>query len=356
MPRPSRRSLLAAGVLTVIVLTVMGLRGCSATGPAVATLPLAAPAPTREQSARRGQIYYHRDVELLKILPGEGLVTRIPGMADEGLTGYQTGSDRLSPDATRIAFGRAVVKEINGHYGTFPPNAIHVRSLASPEKTFQLVAMEGAEIHNFFWSPDSARIAFVTWDEKWGSRNWIVDARGGVPREMILPRYSANGQESSLVVTAFRPDGAAFAAADYGFLYLVEMQQSESTWKWSGRKRLTRDERAILPVSCSFSPDGGSVLYVVMESARQSLRMTNVETNDEQTLVEANHFTDLSACWSPDGQRIAFSGGFLNAEGKRAGQSGLYTMSASGPRSEAEPVLEEFHPPEILRLRLVGWH
>jgi hypothetical protein len=77
--------------------------------------------------------------------------------------------------------------------------------------------------------------------------------------------------------------------------------------------------------------------------------------NDDRMLVAPEKFTDLYGAWSLDGRRIAFSGARLDAAGKRAGQSGIYIVDAAGSDAEPTPVIEEFHPPEVIRLRLVDW-
>jgi hypothetical protein len=79
------------------------VRGCESrrhlrredTPSAMAPPPL--PDPTREPSARKGQIYCHRDRTLAKILPGEGLVTRLPDIAQQG----RVSSPRAVPPAAR---------------------------------------------------------------------------------------------------------------------------------------------------------------------------------------------------------------------------------------------------------------
>jgi hypothetical protein len=77
--------------------------------------------------------------------------------------------------------------------------------------------------------------------------------------------------------------------------------------------------------------------------------------NKDQILVAPGGFTDLYGCWSPEGNRIAFSGAHLNPAGNRAGQSGIYILDAAATDMKPTPVLEEFHPPVESRLRLVNW-
>src|SRR5262245_25646578 len=165
-----------------------------------------------------------------------------------------------------------------------------------------------------------------------------------------------DGKEYSLAIAAWSPDGDKFAAGDEGLLYLVYVNRTGPVWTWSGRKRLTKDPHQILGGTCSFSPDGRKVLFVTAdEGARMALLTAAVDGGEEQLLVAPGRFIDLFACWSPDGKQIAFSGVHLDATGARAGQSGIYILDPSAPAERPAPVLEEVHPPEQFRLRLVDW-
>jgi hypothetical protein len=371
---PSIRNLAIGLAALAVFATVaaLSLRGCNPPGPvgqqdaadtaiagsATASAPPVAP-PTAEQSARKGQIYFHREMSLAKIIPGEGIVTRLADLAESGLVGYQIQSARLSPDATRMAYGNAVTRPVgNGLFGSFPPEAIFVRDIATSKPGEEIASLEGSEIHAFFWSPDSRQVAFTSWDSEKQVRNWVVDVATKTLYELKLPIFHApDGNEYSLAIAAWSPDGDHFAAGDEGLLYLVEMKNKTGpAWSWSGRARLTKEPHQILGGTCSFSPDGRKVLFVtVEEGARMALQTAVVASVEEQMLIPAGEFTDLYACWSPEGKRIAFSATRLDASGKRVGQSGIYIIPADGSGESPAPLLEEFHPPEQFRLRLVDW-
>jgi dipeptidyl aminopeptidase/acylaminoacyl peptidase len=361
-----------AAIAALAAIAILSLRGCdpsptatpqngavvAASDSSVAAAPPMAPPPTPEQSARKGQIYFHREMSLSKIIPGEGIVTRLADLAEKGLVPYQIQSDRLSPDATRMAYGNAVTRPVgNGLFGSFPPEAIFVRDVATSKPGEKVASLEGSEIHVFFWSPDSAQIAFTSWDADKGIGNWVVDVATKKVREIKLPKYHApDGKEYSLAIAAWSPEGDKFAAADEGLLYLVHINKTGPVWTWSGRARLTNGPHQILGGTCSFSPDGRQVLFVTAdEGARMALLTADVDGGAEHLLVAPGRFIDLFACWSPDGKRIAFSGSHLDAAGQRAGQSGIYTLDPSATDEKPVPVLEEVHPPEQFRLRLVDW-
>jgi hypothetical protein len=156
MPWSKRNISVALTALAVLVIAaVLSLRGCNsppeitqaaslpdaAPGSTVAAStaspaaePPSTPQPTSEQSARKGQIYFHRNLSLSKIIPGEGIVTRLADLAEKGLVPYQVHSARLSPDATRMAYGNAVTRSVgNGLVGSFPPEAIFLRKVTTSE-------------------------------------------------------------------------------------------------------------------------------------------------------------------------------------------------------------------------------
>lgn len=363
MTRSKQKLTIGVAAFGAICLVAFAFRGClqsTTTQPtaaeSVAIAPPTAREPTPAESARKGQIYYHRDAGLAKILPGEGLITKLPEVPIPDSENYQIQSDRLSPDATRMAFGKAVIRKADTGYGAYPPDAIYVRQIATTDAAELLVKMEGTEIHNFVWSPDGKKLAFTSW-EPTGIRNWVVDATIKKVQEVKLPTYYApDGTAHPMSIAAWSPDGQWFAVADEGLLYLVTLDMTGPIWKWSGRKRLTKERESILGGTCSFSPDGQKVIFVALHGGmRMSLQLAEVEGGQERALVAAGSVTDLSACWSPDGRRVAYSAAWLDPSGKRAGRSGIYLVGVDGIGAEPTPVLEEVHPPEITRLRLIDW-
>jgi len=341
-----------------ICIAAFAFRGCTRaeqpnTGKGAAIAPPPAPEPTPADSARKGQIYYHRDAGLAKILPGEGLITNLPDVPLPDSQNYQIQSDRLSPDATRMAFGQAVIRKTDNGFSSFPPDAIYVRTIATTDPAELLAKSEGTEMHNFLWSPDGKKVAFTSWKAPDGNRNWVVDTTTKEVHEMKLPRY----KEHSMTLAAWSPDGKWFAVADHeGLLYLITMDMTGPIWKWSGRQRLTREQESILGGTCSFSPDGRSVIFTVLHGDQgMSLQMAEVDGGAERALVAAGSFSDIYGCWSPDGQRVAYSAAHLDSSGKRAGRSGIYVVGVDGNGEQPTTVLEEVHPPEIIRLRLIDW-
>jgi hypothetical protein len=361
MSSTHRNIFIGVAILVLLVVALLTLRGCQpygrpVAGPTSASAPPPAPQQSAADSARPGQIYFHRDMSLAKIIPGEGLVKLLPDAAASDPLNYQIQSDRLSPDATRIAFGCAVIRQIDGHFGSWPPDAIYVRRIDKSDAAELLVRFEGSEIHNFLWSPDSAYMAVVSWDKEHGTRNSIVDAASKQIVESRLPTYQVNEKEQTMSIAAWSPDGKWMVVVDDGWLYLIQIERQETRWSWTGRKRLTTDRQSILSLTCSFSPDGRHVAFVTIgKGIAMSLQVAAVHDSEQRTIVPAGKFTDLYAAWSPDSRRIAFSGCHLDKNGERLGRSGIYTVDAATTDLQPTPVLEEVHPPPVFRLRLIDW-
>jgi dipeptidyl aminopeptidase/acylaminoacyl peptidase len=359
---PANRNIsVAVAVLVLCLAATFGVRGCrpsqrSTAGQITAEPPPIAPEQTSADSTRKPQIYFHREFGLSKIIPGEGLIRRLPDPAEADRLSYQLQSDRLSPDATRIAFGKAVTREIDGLYSAFPPDAVYVRRIDNSDPAELLIKIEGSEIRNFVWLPDGTCLAVVSWDKEQGIRNWIVDVKTRKAEEARLPRYNPGGGEQSMAIAAWSPDGEWVLASYDDGLNVVRMEHKAGLWSWAGGSRFAADRHSFVTGAIVYSPDGRRAAYVVIEKEiSMSLQIADVSGGNQRTIVPAGQFTDLYPAWSPDGRRIAFSGARLDATGQRAGQSGIYTVVVDPQAGEPSPVLEEFHPPPVFRLRVLEW-
>jgi Tol biopolymer transport system component len=298
------------------------------------------------EPAKAGRIYYHLDFHVATVQPDGQEPMELARPADADILGYNILSDRLSPDGKRIAFGKAVMKEVDGQLGAFPPDRIYVRDVAKTDAADLLVEKEGVEIHNFVWSPDGDKLAFTTWDKENARRNWIVDAKSKRIEEVKLPRFKLDDKEYTMAVEAWSPDGKHFLAGGNG-LHLVKTDGT-------GAKRLTKEHKGLFGGHCQFSPNGRNVLFVVVhEGQSMTLHVADLAGGKERTLVEARSFTDLRGGWSPDSHRVAYSGTPLTADGKRAGETSLFVVDADGRNRTT--ILTEIHDPDVIRLRLIDW-
>src|SRR5262249_40127994 len=198
----------------------------------------------------------------------------------------------------------------------------------------------------FFWSTDGDKLAFVTWDKENNTRNWVTDVKTKKTDEVKLPRYKFEDKEYMMGVEAWSPDGKWFLA-NGGGLHVVGTDGT-------GANGVTKEEKGILAGSCSFSPDGRRVLFVVVHDGHsETLHVADVDGGKEWALLDATNFTDVHACWSPDGRRVAYSATPLDSAGKRQGETSLCVVDADGKNSTT--LLTEKHDPNLIWLRLVDW-
>jgi Tol biopolymer transport system component len=297
---------------------------------------------------KTGRLYYHLSGELAAIRPDGTKGTNLGKVADADLWGgYQPYTARLSPDGKRLAFGKAVEKQTEQGRGVYPPDKIYLRDAARSERGELLAEKAGSEIHNWTWAPDGSKLAFVTWDAPGVLRNWIVEVKTKKVREVKLPRYKTrDGKEQTLTIEAWSPDGASFLAAGDG-LHLVKADGSTA-------RRLMPGDRPTMGGSGRFSPDGRRVLFVRCDPDDcQTLHVVDVASGKSRPVVEAKNFTDMQACWSPDGRRIAYCVTLLDDKGKRSGETSLFVTNVAGKQTTT--VLTEKHQPGEVRLVLTDW-
>src|SRR5205823_658421 len=102
------------------------------------------------------------------------------------------------------------------------------------------------------------------------------------------------------------------------------------------------------------SPDGRKVLFATLtDKSRMKLYATDVTNGKTRAVVDVMNFSDMHACWSPDGRRIAYSATLLDGDGERTGETSLFVMDADG--SNTVTVRTEMHQPRQIKLRLMDW-
>ncbi len=299
--------------------------------------------------ARAGRIYFHSHMVLVRAAPDGKNEEPLPALADKDILGYQPQSARLSPDGKTLAFGNAVMKDEGGMQSVHSPDRIVLRDLTKAAPPKVLVEMPGAGLGNWFWSPDGGKLAFTSWDKE-GAHNWVVDVKTKKVQRLRLPRFKLEGKEYEMGVQAWSPDGKWLLVSGGG-LHLVKADGS-------GARRLTADSKELLSGTCRFSPDGRKVLYSgfpgdFRKDRAMTLYVLDVDTGKVRPVVEAKNFTDLHACWSPDGRRIAYSVTLLDARGEYAGESAVYVTDLEGRNHAA--VARDQHQPGVIRFSLLGW-
>lgn len=150
------------------------------------------------------------------------------------------------------------------------------------------------------WSPDGQRLLIGSgdYDEKagWKFQSWTINPDGGKQVREPLDATDA--------VDDWSPDGKWFLTASdrhppHGYnyqLYLVRTDGKE-------QRRLTENG---LNCYARFSPDGRNVAYQRSDAEGRSIRVVGVDGKNPRVILgEKGQTTVDSACWSPDGKRLA---------------------------------------------------
>jgi hypothetical protein len=302
--------------------------------------------PGREDPAKAGRLYFNFDLGLTAAKPDGTEPENVADFSQDAPSGFQPHSARLSPDGKLLAFGFAVMRDMDGVLAVGPPEKLLVRDLTKSGEDKLLVDMSGRSMHNWCWSADGSQLAFTTWDKDNFVRSWVVDRKTKKVHEIRMPRFKFQDTEYPMGIEAWAPNGKHFVANGDG-LHLVKADGT-------GPTRLTPKGTNVMGGSCRFSPDGRRVLFVkVNKGESRSLFVADMADGKARPVVEALNLSDVHACWSPDGKRIAFSATMLDDEGNRMGETNLYVADADG--KNLVTVRTERHPPNVVKLRLMDW-
>lgn len=201
------------------------------------------------------------------------------------------GTPAVSPDGTRIAFGR-----IDGDFVD-----IHVMD-ADGSNEQQLFSVFGRPAFHPAWSPDGSRLAFARSDTS-GTQIYLIDANGMNPVQLTDlkdpdPRFPFVAQP------AWSPDGTkiAFRISMSGLFGIALIDVDGS-----GQVSLI----AVNGQHPAWSPDGTKIAFDNMDLATSSVdvyvmdsdgsNMTNLTSSTDDTRMHRE------PVWSPDGTRIAFT-------------------------------------------------
>jgi Tol biopolymer transport system component len=252
--------------------------------------------------------------------PDRGDLRSLGGVPEETRWGFQPHSARLSPDGTRVAFGKAVEADVGGVRHVMSPERIQVCRLTGTGGAEAVIDVPGAGIEQWYWSPDGSKVAFTSWGKGQRARNWSADVRTSEVRELVLPHFRFEDQDYPLTLEGWSPDGEWFLAAGNG-LYLVKTDGSTS-------RKVVPDPN-ILSGSCRFSPDGRQLLFVSVNQPRMPLLVADLASGTVRILVDRG-VTGTQACWSPDGRRIAYCCTDLDEKGNPTGGPSLFVTDVDG--------------------------
>jgi Tol biopolymer transport system component len=292
-------------------------------------------------AASPGKIYFVDGGRLATIQPDGRKPAQFPWVLAE-FGHFQVYTARIAPDGRQLAFGLGEFRDRT----MFPPSKIHVTDVAKGRDAKPIADLPDLQIGNWAWSPDGKKLAFWSWDAKHRTRNWIVDLQTKKTEEVQLPRVKTEQGEFQMSVEDWSPDGRFFVAAGDG-VHIVGTDGLKA-------RRLTPAKFLVHGGSCRFSPDGRKVLVVGAEEKKnEALYVAEVAGGKLAPIAQFLNFSDIHACWSPDGRRIAYSFTFLDAKGERGTESNLNVVDAEGQNSTT--IVSANHPPEEIKLVLLGW-
>lgn len=262
------------------------------------------PTPTK---VRPGRIHYHHgSVEFYSIDPdGKNPESQfVPRMVDTPIT-YSSGRAELSPDGRYLAIAYSHVTD----EGAFPPYRVLLWDRTRPkEKAVEVYAHPDRELQSWQFSPDGGRLYVNWWQGVPGRRGPkgrvgtdVVDLKTLEKDSLKLPQFKdAKGKKQDMRFAAVSRDGRIYLVVGNGL--------HVATPDGKLVRRLSAGDVPVLVPSVRVSPDGNRVVYATLGGDRsQQLFVASLEEGKPKELVPSGKLTDLSARWSPDGKRIAYT-------------------------------------------------
>lgn len=194
-----------------------------------------------------------------------------------------------SPDGARIAF--VSDREGGPDIWTMKPDGSDLAQLTKKQ----------GKCSGLKWSPDGSRIAFVSPVNNVDQVHTVELKTGKVTQVTNAPTASKQ--------PAWSPDGERLSIADYGGRYYTYSVTAD------GRDKV-RFTDANGGLDANWSPDGKRIAYVAITGTEGGWRLFTVgaDGKDRKQLTKtANTYGNVYPRWSPDGKRISF--GELDANG-----------------------------------------
>jgi dipeptidyl aminopeptidase/acylaminoacyl peptidase len=258
----------------------------------------------------------------------------------------------ISPDGKRVAW----VESLPGKNGAPSPNsAIFVANLNSSE-TRRITAGDGSTPHaehDLAWSPDSARLAFLSDAEKTGQLQlYVTDIADGAPHKLTSLKgyledlgWSPDGKTLALLFIENAPRAAGPLVAETPDEGVVSEKVYEQ--RLTLVDAATGGARQISPADMyvyeyDWSPDGKRFITTAARGSGDDnwyvagLYTIDVASGATKLLLQPSMQVGVPK-WSPDGNTIAFIGGLMSDEPAIGGD--IFTVPAAG--GEARNVTPE---------------
>jgi Tol biopolymer transport system component len=218
---------------------------------------------------------------------------------------------RVSPDGRTLAFTR--------------DDAVWTRSVAGGDEPRRVLELEGATGGSPpVWSPDGKQIVVSLGSHSKDNGPWVfktvrVNADGTGRTELKVPPEDG--------VHDWSPDGRWFVTAS--------SRRARIGWELyvmhpdgTGVRQITEGGN---PFYTRFSPDGRLVLYTDgTTEERRGVWVVGLDGKGKRKVCATKKDTVVSACFSPDGTRVAVAFRFFNIPQGRADKSMIEVMDLDG--------------------------
>ena len=203
-----------------------------------------------------------------------------------------------SPDGSRLAFARSVIvtnangfETVNQGIWVSGLDGSGMRQVAAPSGTF--------EYSDPVWSPDAARIAFLS--NEFGGKTYVVGLDGTPPAELTTAgpkprRVSWSPDGTRLLYTSDRREGSTLRRG----IFVYDLAAGIET-------ALVVAENVIFSTP-AWSPDGTRITYIRWNSADelQEVFVSGADGSDPVNLTPGQAYA-YDPQFSPDGQLLAYN-------------------------------------------------
>jgi TolB protein len=193
----------------------------------------------------------------------------------------------FSPDGTRIAFSRD------------EDGMLSVWTMRSDGSSLKRLTKSGQDWHPV-WAPDGTKIAFTS-GRKGAPGIYLIDAEGNAESRLTKSKHESAGQYSEDGEVTWSPDGArmAFVTTRTGGP-LMYVMNADGT----GQKLLVGADKGE-PLGPAWSPGGEFIAFHRLQGKPSEIFVVRSDGTGEKRLTN-DGFADQSPSWSPDGRKITF--------------------------------------------------
>ena len=255
----------------------------------------------------------------------------------------------ISPDGSKVAWSIALLGPAGAPSGNY---AIYVADLKSPDSAPKRVtAGAGGDYaeHDISWSPDSARLAFLSDRDKPGQLElYVADAGGGPARRMTSltgflsgPQWSPDSARLALLFTenAVRTAGPTQPTApDAGVVEEHVYEQRLTVVDLASQSVRQLSPPDLYVYEYDWSPDGKTFAATAARGSGDNnwfvaqLYTVDASTGEMKSILKPS-MQIAEPRFSPDGRQIAFIGGLMSDEGNTGGD--IYLIPAAGGEARA---------------------